>query len=40
MTAVLAAIQPQGIWEAEPYFVGIMAALRLDRGSRGGDPPS
>jgi signal transduction histidine kinase len=31
MTAVLAAIQPQGIWEAGPYFVGIMAALRLDR---------
>jgi signal transduction histidine kinase len=30
-TAVLAAIQPQGIWEAGPYFVGIMAALRLDR---------
>ena len=31
MTAVLAAIQPHGIWEAGPYFVGIMAALRLER---------
>ena len=32
-TAVLAAVQPKGIWEAGPYFVGIMAALRLDRRS-------
>ena len=31
MTAVLAAIQPKGIWQAGPYFVGIMAAVRLDR---------
>jgi signal transduction histidine kinase len=32
-TAVLAALQPKGIWEAGPYFIGIMAALRLDRRS-------
>ncbi len=32
-TAVLAAVQSKGIWEAGPYFVGIMAALRLDRRS-------
>ena len=31
MTAVLAAIQPKGLWEAGPYFLGIMAAARLDR---------
>jgi signal transduction histidine kinase len=30
-TAVLAAVQPNGIWQAGPYFVGIMAATRLDR---------
>jgi signal transduction histidine kinase len=30
-TAVLAAVQPHGIWQAGPYFVGIMAATRLDR---------
>jgi signal transduction histidine kinase len=30
-TAVLAAVQPNGIWAAGPYFVGIMAALRLER---------
>jgi signal transduction histidine kinase len=30
-TAVLAAVQPKGIWQAGPYFVGIMAAARLDR---------
>jgi signal transduction histidine kinase len=29
--AVLAAIQPNGIWEAGPYYVGIIAALRLER---------
>lgn len=29
--AVLAAVQPNGIWPAGPYFVGIIAALRLDR---------
>jgi signal transduction histidine kinase len=29
--AVLAVAQPNGIWPAGPYFVGIMAALRLDR---------
>jgi signal transduction histidine kinase len=31
MAAVLAAIQPNGIWEAGPYYVGIIAALRLER---------
>jgi signal transduction histidine kinase len=30
-SAVLAVVQPDGIWPAGPYFVGIMAALRLDR---------
>jgi signal transduction histidine kinase len=30
-SAVLAVVQPNGIWPAGPYFVGIMAALRLDR---------
>jgi signal transduction histidine kinase len=30
-SAVLAALQPNGIWTAGPYYVGIMAALRLDR---------
>jgi signal transduction histidine kinase len=30
-SAVLAAVQPHGIWEAGPYFVGIMAAMRLER---------
>jgi signal transduction histidine kinase len=30
-TAVLAVAQPDGLWEAGPYFVGIMAAMRLDR---------
>jgi signal transduction histidine kinase len=29
--AVLAAIQPNGLWEATPYFVAIVAAVRLDR---------
>ena len=29
--AVLAYVQPNGIWEAGPYFVGIMAATRLSR---------
>ncbi|MGA9876785.1 MAG: histidine kinase [Solirubrobacteraceae bacterium] len=30
-TAVLGAVQPNGIWVAGPYFVGIVAALRLER---------
>jgi signal transduction histidine kinase len=30
-TAVLAVAQPDGLWEAGPYFIGIMAAMRLDR---------
>ncbi len=30
-SATLAVVQPNGIWPAGPYFVGIMAALRLDR---------
>jgi len=30
-SAVLAVVQPKGIWPAGPYFVGIMAALRLER---------
>ncbi len=29
--AVLAALQPQGIWELSAYFVGIVAAMRLER---------
>jgi signal transduction histidine kinase len=29
--AVLAVVQPRGVWEAGPYFVGLMAAMRLDR---------
>jgi signal transduction histidine kinase len=29
--AVLAYLQPKGIWQAGPYFVGIVAALRLER---------
>lgn len=29
--AVLAALQPHGIWELAPYFVGILAAVRLGR---------
>jgi signal transduction histidine kinase len=28
---VLAAVQPDGIWEITPYYVGIVAAMRLDR---------
>jgi signal transduction histidine kinase len=28
---VLAIIQPNGIWEITPYYVGIVAAMRLDR---------
>ncbi len=31
-SAVLASLQPQGIWESGPYFVGIVAAMRLERG--------
>lgn len=30
-TAVLAAVQPSGIWAAGPYLVGIIAAFRLGR---------
>jgi signal transduction histidine kinase len=30
-SAVLAAVQPNGLWEATPYFVAVVAALRLDR---------
>jgi signal transduction histidine kinase len=30
-SAVLAYLQPKGIWEAGPYFVGIVAAMRLNR---------
>jgi len=30
-TAALAALQPHGLWEAAPGFVGIMAGMRLDR---------
>jgi signal transduction histidine kinase len=29
--AVLAGFQPNGIWEITPYYVGIVAAMRLDR---------
>ncbi len=29
--AVLAALQPRGVWELGPYFVGIVAAMRLGR---------
>ncbi|HWF34929.1 MAG TPA: histidine kinase [Solirubrobacteraceae bacterium] len=29
--AVLAAAQPNGLWEATPYYVAIVAAMRLDR---------
>ena len=32
-SAVLAYLQPKGIWQAGPYFVGIVAAMRLERGS-------
>jgi len=28
---VLALVQPDGLWEAGPYFIGIVAAMRLDR---------
>jgi signal transduction histidine kinase len=30
-SAVLAALQPNGIWQAGPYFIGVVAALRLER---------
>jgi signal transduction histidine kinase len=30
-TAALAALQPNGIWEIGPYFVAVVAALRLER---------
>jgi signal transduction histidine kinase len=30
-SAALAVAQPKGIWPAGPYYVGIMAALRLER---------
>ncbi len=29
---MLAYLQPKGIWQAGPYFVGIVAAMRLKRG--------
>jgi signal transduction histidine kinase len=29
--AILAAVQPDGIWEASPYYVAIVAAMRLER---------
>ncbi|MEA2198855.1 MAG: hypothetical protein QOJ25_2906, partial [Solirubrobacteraceae bacterium] len=29
--AVLAAVQPNGLWEATPYYVAIVSAMRLDR---------
>lgn len=32
-SAVLANLQPRGIWESGPYFVGIVAAMRLRRGA-------
>ncbi len=30
-SAALAVVQPNGIWEAGPYFVGVVAAMRLER---------
>jgi signal transduction histidine kinase len=30
-TAVLAVVQPHGVWQAGPYFIGVVAALRLSR---------
>jgi signal transduction histidine kinase len=30
--AVLATVQPNGLWEATPYYVAIVAAMRLDGG--------
>ncbi len=30
-SVALAALQPSGLWEATPYFIGILAAMRLDR---------
>ena len=30
-SAVLAGFQPKGLWEATPYFVGVVAAMRLER---------
>ncbi len=32
-SALLAALQPRGLWQAGPYFVGVMAALRLERAT-------
>jgi signal transduction histidine kinase len=32
-SALLAAVQPHGIWELGAYFVGIMAAMRLERAA-------
>jgi signal transduction histidine kinase len=29
--AVLAAVQPNGLWEVTPYYVAVVAAIRLDR---------
>jgi signal transduction histidine kinase len=31
-SAVLAGVQPRGLWEVTPYYVAIVAAMRLDRG--------
>jgi len=30
-SAVLAAFQPKGLWQASPYFIGVVAAMRLER---------
>src|SRR5919201_1081801 len=30
-SGVLAALQPAGLWEASPYFIAIVAAMRLER---------
>jgi signal transduction histidine kinase len=30
-STVLAALQPSGLWEASPYFIGVVAAMRLER---------
>ena len=31
--AVLAGLQPNGLWECTPYYVAIVAAMRLERGA-------
>jgi signal transduction histidine kinase len=30
-SAILAAFQPKGLWQASPYFIGVVAAMRLER---------